>query len=134
MRGRGQMGAQSQLVAHGAAEDEQGGGEAGEVGEARFEVVGCGVGVEDVVEEGAGCDGREHGWGRGCDDVGAKVEGGGAGGGPGGGGGGLVVGEGGHGGWSWVGMDLWSEEWMAVGWGLVGGMTERVSVWFFHGN
>lgn len=61
--------ADGELVAHGAGEDEEGGGVAGEGGEGVFEVGGGGVFGEDVVEEGAGLDGAEHGGGGGRDDV-----------------------------------------------------------------
>lgn len=57
VRGLGQVGAERELVAHGAGEDEEGGGVAGEVGEVGFEGDGCGVFEEDVVEEGGLGDG-----------------------------------------------------------------------------
>lgn len=68
--GRGeQVGAQRDLVAHCAGEDEEGGGFVGEGGDEGFEVQGRGVGLEDVVEEGGGGDGGEHAGGGGGDDV-----------------------------------------------------------------
>lgn len=63
------MGADGELVAHGAGGDEEGGGEAGEVGNVRFESVGGGVFGEDVVEKRRVLDGGQHGWGRGCDYI-----------------------------------------------------------------
>ena len=63
------------MVPHRPREDEQGGGEAGEVGDERLERVRRGVFDEDVVEEGACADGGEHGRG-GCGDcIGAKIKG-----------------------------------------------------------
>ena len=77
------MRAQSQLITHRTAQDKERGREAGEFGEAGFEVVSGGIGTENIVEKGAGCYGLKHGWRWGCDDVGAEVEGCGARGGPG---------------------------------------------------
>ncbi|KFY71824.1 hypothetical protein V498_10126 [Pseudogymnoascus sp. VKM F-4517 (FW-2822)] len=84
VRGLREQGAQRELVAHCAGEDEEGGGVAGEGGEARFEGERGGVGAEDVVEVGCAADGVQHGGGGGGDDVGAEVGGGGVGGAPGG--------------------------------------------------
>ena len=56
-----EVGADRDLVAHGAGHDEQGGFVAGESGNVRFEVVGGGIFEEDVVHEGGVLDGFEHG-------------------------------------------------------------------------
>lgn len=61
--------AESDLVAHCAGEDEEGGGVGGEGGDMRFEGVGDRVGAEDVVEEGGVRYGVEHGGSGGRDDV-----------------------------------------------------------------
>ena len=63
VRGLGEEGTDGELVSHGAGEDEEGGREAGEAGNVRFEVVGGGVFGEDVVEKGGVLDGGEHGGG-----------------------------------------------------------------------
>jgi len=67
--GSGEVGAESELVPHGAAEDEEGGGVSGEGGDEAFEGEGGGVFGEDVVEEGRAGYGGEHGGGWGGDDV-----------------------------------------------------------------
>lgn len=71
--GLGHVRADGELVAHGAGEDEEGGGVAGQGGDVGFEGGGGGVFGEDVVEEGAMLDGGEHGGGGGRDDVACVV-------------------------------------------------------------
>ena len=66
-----QVGADGDLVAHGAGADEQGGFFVGHFGDHGLEGVGCWVGaaVHDVVEEGCAGDGGEHAGGGRGDDV-----------------------------------------------------------------
>ena len=56
-----EVGAQCELVAHGAGQDEQAGRLREQGGHAGLERVGRRVGVQDVVEEGRGREGGEHG-------------------------------------------------------------------------
>lgn len=64
---------QGDLVAHRAAEDEQGGFVGCDGGDVGLEGEGRGVFGEDVVEEGGELDGPQHGRCGGRDDVGAEV-------------------------------------------------------------
>lgn len=60
VRGLGQVSPQCDLVAHCAGHDEQGGFVAGKRGHGGFEVVGCRVLEEDVVQKRGVDDGIEH--------------------------------------------------------------------------
>lgn len=74
MGGLCEVGAEAELVAHCAGEDEEGGGLGEEVGEAGFELGGC-CGLEvDFVAEGGGGEGPEHGRGGCGEGVGAEVK------------------------------------------------------------
>ena len=75
MRGRGEMGFESDLITHCAGHDEQSGFVAGQASDVRFEGVGGGVFHCYVVEEGGIDYGVEHGGGGSGGCVGAEVEG-----------------------------------------------------------
>ena len=67
------MRAECELVAHCSTENEEGGFMGGESGEVGFEGDGGGVFAKDVVEEGAGLDGAEHGGGGCCYDIAYRI-------------------------------------------------------------
>ena len=60
-----EMGAEGELVAHCAGEDEDSRLMLGDLCEIRFEGIGCGVFGKDIVEESRVLDGCEHGFGGG---------------------------------------------------------------------
>lgn len=69
VRGLGEVGADGDLISHGAGEDKESSGKAGELCDVGFEGI-CGrVFDEDVVKEGSVLDGGEHGSGRGSDNI-----------------------------------------------------------------
>lgn len=75
MWGLGEVGAKAELVSHRAGEDEEGCRFAEEAGEAGFEAGGGGGFEVDIIAEGGGGEGAEHGRSGGREGVGAEIEG-----------------------------------------------------------